>query len=101
VRSAGYETILVNSGPAALQAVQNATPDLILCDIGMPEMDGFETLEHLRRDKRFQQVNVVALTAYATLKDKEQILKQGFNEYISKPFKRDQLLNVLERMMKP
>jgi CheY-like chemotaxis protein len=65
--------------------LQTKTPDLILLDIMMPVMDGFQTIKRIRADKRLAEIPVLAVTARAMKDDKDIILKHGFNDYIPKP----------------
>ncbi|MBX7222299.1 MAG: response regulator [Blastocatellia bacterium] len=99
VEGADCRTILAGSAREGLAAIRNHVPRLILLDIGMPEMDGFTAFTELRKDSRLDKTKIVALTAFASLKDRERIMKHGFDEFVPKPFKRDQLLSVLERLL--
>ncbi len=74
-----------DSGRAALAALPVAPPDLILLDISLPEMDGGEVLEQIRRIDGLRDVPVIALTAHAMIGDRERFLAAGFDRYISKP----------------
>lgn len=87
------------SAREALQLTQQETPDAIVCDIGMPEMDGFEFLRNLRAESRFERVPVIAFTAYASKKDRDDMLSSGFDAYLSKPAMSDEVIDVLERMV--
>ena len=94
-----YEVIPVRSGKAALDYLKEHTPDLILLDIMMPEMNGEETLVELKKIKDFD-TPVVALTADAIQGAKEKYLKEGFDDYIAKPFTRDQIKEKLDKILK-
>ncbi|WP_337864649.1 response regulator [Ignavibacterium sp.] len=85
VQSLGYKTYLAKSGIECLKMLDHIKPDLILLDIMMPGMDGFQTLKNIRSIKKMDDVPVYAVTAKAMAGDKEIILKNGFNDYIPKP----------------
>ena len=80
-----YEVIAFEDGPAALNGLPAASPDLILLDISLPVMDGMQVLEQIRRNDRLKHLPVIALTAHAMAGDRERLLAAGFDEYISKP----------------
>ena len=68
-----------------LLTLNHVRPDLILLDIMMPQMDGFETIKRIKNETRLQKIPIVALTAYAMLDNKEIVEKSGFNDLITKP----------------
>jgi len=85
VLSCGCRTILANGGQQALEILQEETPDLILLDIMMPGMDGFQTLTKIRQIPSAAEIPVFAVTAKAMVGDRDIILRHGFNDYIPKP----------------
>jgi signal transduction histidine kinase/DNA-binding response OmpR family regulator/HAMP domain-containing protein len=85
VQSCKYNPILANSGKECLEILEHRIPDLILLDIIMPELDGFQTLRQIRRNNKWNDIPIFAVTAKAMKEDKEIILKQGFSDYIPKP----------------
>jgi len=85
VQSCGCKTLLANSGQEVLELLEIETPDLILLDIMMPGMDGFQTLKKIKENSKWVSVPVFAVTAKAMVGDREIILKHGFNDYIPKP----------------
>ena len=88
LRLDGYEVLTAERGDEALHVLQIQTPDLIVLDVMMPDMDGFETL---RRIRQHSQVPVVMLTARGSDADKLQGLQSGADDYITKPFNPDEL----------
>ena len=91
----GYDVVKANSGPEALAAAQMHRPDLILLDIMMPEMDGWEVLKLLKADEEVAHIPVAMLTARTEMKDKIQGLQEGAIDYICKPFATKELLEKL------
>ena len=85
VQGCNCNTVLAKSGKECLDALEQKTPDLILLDIMMPEMDGFQTLKQLKLNKKWADIPVFAVTAKAMKNDKDIVLKQGFTDYIPKP----------------
>lgn len=95
----GCVVYIANNGLEALEKAQLFPVDLILMDMQMPEMNGLEATEALRRNpsKQLQQVPIIALTANATKRDREQCLAAGMNDYLSKPFRPDDLARALSQ----
>ncbi|MBL7810260.1 MAG: response regulator [Saprospiraceae bacterium] len=87
-----YEVFAVENGLLALQLMEKQTPDLILSDIMMPEMDGFQLLEKLKSDPSRRHIPVVMLTARADVQDKLRALRIGVDDYLLKPFEEEELL---------
>jgi CheY-like chemotaxis protein len=85
VQAAGCKTHIAKGGLECLKILENIKPDLILLDIMMPEMDGFQTLKNIRSNVDLAGIPIYAVTAKAMVGDKEIILKHGFNDYIPKP----------------
>lgn len=92
----GYEVLEAVNGLEALEQIEEKIPDLVLMDIQMPLIDGFETVSKLRKDPRFAKLPVIALTAYAMSGDEEKALMAGFDGYLSKPMDVKQLLQYLQ-----
>lgn len=88
----GYATIAARNGREALTLAALELPDLILLDIMMPEMDGFETVTRLKADPRTQPVPVIMVTAFDDRESKLQALKAGAEEFLSKPIDRADLI---------
>ena len=85
VQATGCNTYLAKSGFECLKILEQIKPDLIMLDIMMPEMDGFQTLKNIRTNTDLEGIPIYAVTAKAMVGDKEIILKHGFNDYIPKP----------------
>jgi two-component system cell cycle response regulator DivK len=81
----GFKTLSFFDGKSALAALENTRPDLILLDIGLPGMDGYEIHKRIREDKRFDGIKIVALSAAVMKEDVEKMTACGFNAVIPKP----------------
>ncbi len=81
----GYEVIEARDGPEALDKTTGETPDLILMDMQLPKLDGYETTRRIKADDRLAKIPVIALTAYAMKGDREKTLEAGCSGYIEKP----------------
>lgn len=95
----GYEIMTANNGMQAIEIATTATIDLILMDIQMPIMDGFEAILILRKEPKLDRVPIVALTALALVGDRERCLAAGANEYLSKPVKMKLLVNTIRELL--
>lgn len=80
-----FELIQYETGIEALKHLAHDQPELILLDISLPGMDGIQVLEKIRADEKLCQIPVIALTAHAMVGDREALMAQGFDEYITKP----------------
>jgi CheY-like chemotaxis protein len=101
LESAGFVVDLASNGLEALEKLRSRPYDAVLMDIQMPEMDGLQTTEMLRRDARFGDLPVIAMTAHAMAGDREQSLKAGMNDHVTKPIDPDALFAVLLRWVRP
>lgn len=94
---AGYEVLTAGNGQEALECLATQTPDLIICDVMMPNMSGPEVLEHIRKDRpQLTRVPFIFLTALATREDIIQGKKLGADDYLTKPLDFDMLLATVE-----
>lgn len=100
VKELHCNTIFAHNGVECLLMLNHVDPDLILLDIMMPQMDGFETIKRIRADKRFEKIPVVALTAYAMLDNKSVIEKNGFDDMVTKPINSQMLSSKLQKYLK-
>ncbi len=98
VEACECKTILAKNGFECLKTLESRIPDLILLDIMMPEMDGFQVLHKIRQNEKWLHIPVYAITAKAMLEDKEVILKHGFNDYVAKPINSGVLAFKIERL---
>jgi DNA-binding response OmpR family regulator len=89
---AGYEVVLVENGSEAVRLAQDLVPDIILVDVMMPQMDGFEVCRQLRNDTRTSHLPILMLTSRSATQDKIAGLESGADDYVTKPFDLDELL---------
>jgi len=82
----GHDIVEAANGARAVELLQDEVPDLVLCDLMMPEIDGYGVLESLRGNARTASVPFVFLTASAEKSEREQCLTRGANGYLAKPF---------------
>ena len=87
----GYDVVTANDGREALERVETANPDLIILDVQMPGLDGYEVCRRLRRSQRFSARPIMMLTANTSLYEKVQGLEAGADDYMGKPFEAEEL----------
>ncbi len=85
LKNKGYQIIEAADGEEALEKVTREKPDLILMDISIPKIDGYEVTKRLKDQEEFKHIPIVALTAHAMKGDREKFISIGFEGYISKP----------------
>jgi CheY-like chemotaxis protein len=92
----GMTVLTAGTGREAISTLES-TPDLaiVLMDIMMPEMDGYETMQVIRQNTAFRRLPIIALTAKAMKGDREKCLEAGASEYLAKPVNTEQLLSAL------
>lgn len=83
----GYEVAIAHSGPDGLERAATFTPEVVLCDIGLPGLDGYDVARRLRADPRMRSVVLIALSGYGAQSDKEQARSAGFDLHLAKPLK--------------
>jgi CheY-like chemotaxis protein len=92
-----FELLDALNGEAGLEIAVRQQPDLILLDINLPDLDGFEVLRRLKQDAATRDIPVIAVTANAMQRDIERGTAAGFADYLTKPLEVDNFLSVLER----
>lgn len=95
---AGYEILTAYDGVEALEKVKTENPDMVVLDVMMPRMDGFEVLKNLQADPRYQNIPVIMLTAKAQDADIFKGWASGVSSYLTKPFNPRELLVFVERI---
>ncbi len=97
LRQGGYEVVLAEDGYDALSKVNDHAPELIFCDILMPRLDGYQTCAIIKRNPRFSSVPVIMLSSKDGLFDKARGRMVGSQDYLTKPFTKEQLLRAVEQ----
>ena len=97
LRQGGHEVLLAEDGFDALAKVNDHLPQLIFCDILMPRLDGYQTCAIIKRNPRFAHVPVIMLSSNDGLFDKARGRMVGSEEYLTKPFTKEQLLRAVEQ----
>jgi CheY-like chemotaxis protein len=101
IESAGLIVSVVDNGEEGVRAVLEKDYDVVLMDIQMPVMNGYEATAAIRSDPRFKDLPVIAMTAHAMAGDEEKSLKAGMNGHVAKPIDPDQLFATLQKWIKP
>ena len=83
--AAGHDVLTAETGAAGVLLAKERLPDLVLMDLGLPDMDGWQALTEIRADDRSAGLRVIAFTAHAMVGDRERALAWGFDGYLSKP----------------
>jgi CheY-like chemotaxis protein len=96
----GYEVLTANDGARGLAAAAAEKPDLILMDMSLPVVDGWEATRRLKASKETQAIPVIALTAHAMTADLEKALQAGCEDYDTKPVELPRLLGKIERLLR-
>lgn len=90
-----FQVLTAMNGKEALAKIEADNPDIVLLDVMMPEMDGFETTHAIRGIRRYRNLPIIALTAKAMKGDREKCLEAGLSDYITKPVDTDKLLSLI------
>jgi two-component system sensor histidine kinase/response regulator len=101
LQQAGLVVRSANNGKEAVEMVKAGNFDVVLMDIQMPVMGGFEATQEIRRDERFQDLPIIAMTAHAMAGDHEKSIEAGMNDHLTKPIDPDQLISALVKWVKP
>ncbi len=91
----GYQVVLAKDGVDALEHLQSVTPDVMLVDIEMPRMDGFDLTRNVRGDERTRQIPIVMITSRTAAKHRNYAMELGVNEYLGKPYQEEELLRLI------
>ena len=100
LRAFGHTTLKAMDGEEGLQLARRETSNLILCDLQMPKLDGFEVARQIRREPQLSEVSLVAVTASAMQGDLEKVMAAGFNGYVTKPIVPGEFVSRAEEFLK-
>ncbi len=99
LRRKGYEVVLAVDGQAGVETAQTQTPDLVLMDMSLPVLDGWEATRRLKAAAATQHIPIIALTAHAMSSDREKALEAGCDDYDTKPIELARLLGKIEALL--
>ncbi len=97
LKQGGHEVLLADDGFDALAKINDYQPDLVFCDILMPRLDGYQTCAIIKRNVRFSNIPVVMLSSKDGVFDKARGRMVGSQDYLTKPFTKDQLLHAVQQ----
>lgn len=95
----GHTCLCAQNGTAGLELALKDSPDLIICDVHLPRLDGYGVIRQIRSDPRLQHFPVVAVTALAMAGDRDRLLAAGFDGYISKPIEPEIFVETIEQFL--
>jgi CheY-like chemotaxis protein len=96
----GYEVVLALDGQSGVEMSQTQAPDLVLMDMSLPVLDGWEATRRLKTDPSTQHIPIIALTAHAMSSDREKALEAGCDDYDTKPVELPRLLAKIEALLR-
>ena len=99
LKSSGYEVVEAEIGAVGLKKAKAEKPDMIILDVMMPKMDGFEVAKKLKADPATRNIPILMLSSKAQFEDKMKGIDSGATDYITKPFDREELLQKIEELL--
>ncbi|MFI5343698.1 MAG: response regulator [Chlamydiales bacterium] len=96
----GYEVITAVDGQKGVASAQTEIPDLILMDVSLPVLDGYDATRQIKADPKTKEIPIIILTAHAMVGDREKALDSGCNDYETKPIDFPHLLEKMEKLLK-
>lgn len=101
LRRRGFEVVVATDGQKALELASSESPDLILMDMGLPVLDGWEATRRIKQASETQAVPIIALTSHAMRGDREKAISAGCDDYDVKPIDFPRLLEKIEQLLQP
>jgi two-component system cell cycle response regulator DivK len=99
--ASGYAVLGADDGEGGVRAALDHAPDLVLCDLQMPVLNGFDVLKRLRQDPNWRRVPVIAVTAFSMAGDRDEALAAGFDGYFPKPIDPETFVATIEAYLAP
>ncbi|KAF0208324.1 MAG: response regulator [Actinomycetota bacterium] len=99
LEKSGYVVVVAEDGEEAVAAVAEHVPDIILMDVQLPKLDGYEATRRIKADERFAGIPLIALTAHSMKGDRGKAMAAGCDDYITKPVDADQLISRIEELL--
>ena len=100
LESGGHRVLTADTALTGIAAARSEQPDVILMDIQLPELDGFEATRRLKADAVTEHIPIIAVTAYAMTGDEARIRSAGCDEYVAKPYRRAELLDKVSLLLR-
>lgn len=101
LRAFGHTTLHAGDGEEGVADALRESPDLVLCDVNLPKLDGYGVVRQIRADPRLENLPMLAVTALAMVGDREKLLAAGFNGYFSKPIEPRSFVAQIEAFLPP
>jgi two-component system cell cycle response regulator DivK len=101
LREAGFDVVVARDGEEALDMIVSTRPDLVITDISMPKLDGYELARRIKDSPETGSIPVIAVTAYSMKGDSEKIMQVGCDGYIPKPIDADTFVETVRRYLPP
>ena len=101
LKAFGYVPLTAADGVSGVESVKRELPDMVICDIHLPKMDGYQVAQHLKSEVTLREIPIIAVTALAMVGDHDKVLKAGFNGYITKPINPETFISQIEVFLKP
>jgi two-component system, cell cycle response regulator len=101
LRAFGYTVSTAEDGQEGLEATRGTSPDLVICDVHLPTLSGYEVARRMKEDPTMKGIPLVAVTALAMVGDRNKVLAAGFDGYVAKPIAPDLFVNQVERFLSP
>lgn len=101
LQRAGYQIVSAENGVLGVEAARREKPDLILMDLSLPELDGWEATRRIKADPACRHIPIVALTAHALTSDRESALSAGCSDFDTKPVEMARLLTKIKTLLTP
>lgn len=95
----GYEVLEANDGVSAIESCSNVNFDLIITDLNMPEMNGFDFIKYIKKNPNYKDIPIIVLTTEGRDDDKNQAMELGATEYIVKPFQPNQIIQLVKKFL--
>jgi CheY-like chemotaxis protein len=95
----GHIVVSAKNGREALERLEDSSPDLLILDLAMPEVDGLTALKLARSEERYRTLPIIMLTASGLDRDARAARAEGVNEFLTKPFRSQELVDMLERLL--
>ena len=99
LETVGYDIDVAYDGPTAIQSAKDEIPDLMILDVNMPGMSGFEVVEHIKKDEALAEVPVIMLTALSAVENRVQAMDLGAEDYLTKPYSPKELIARVNRRL--